>query len=347
MTAQHPDWLTIDLPGFTLGAWQVFGVVRNVLTRGAEWVPAYHSDPGKPPSLTSANWKGFTALYRLTREKRLLLEWFEYDHPDWSPRYVNETLEGSFFLVLVPDFFGVRLYVPFREGVLCEPSEWRYEAKRGEFQAGCYPEFPYFHRSPMPKPARASALDATPEELSALAYYHPDEVQANPALPLLSLEAPALYLKVQQESRLALLERELREGLIGLHDQGRRLFTIDCAERILPEYESYARSDLRPRRALEVARRFAKGEASLEELLEARRTLQKIKEAAEETEEEEDEQAMMAIDAALAAVDLSAYRGAQIVESMRFRGESTEDAIFDYEWQLELLARYLPKERLV
>jgi hypothetical protein len=49
-----------------------------------------------------------------------------------------------------------------------------------------------------------------------------------------------------------------------------RLLACDCAERVLPIYEAAHPGDLRPRLAIEVARRYARGEATAEELEAAR-----------------------------------------------------------------------------
>jgi len=45
-----------------------------------------------------------------------------------------------------------------------------------------------------------------------------------------------------------------------------RLFACDCAEHVLPLYERRHPNDARPRNAIAVARRYATGEASVEEL---------------------------------------------------------------------------------
>jgi hypothetical protein len=44
-----------------------------------------------------------------------------------------------------------------------------------------------------------------------------------------------------------------------------RLFAADCAEMALPIFEKYRPNDDRPRKAIEVARRYANGEATDEE----------------------------------------------------------------------------------
>ena len=51
-----------------------------------------------------------------------------------------------------------------------------------------------------------------------------------------------------------------------LDDRQRRLFACDCAERVLPIWEKKYPGDKRPRQTIEVARRFARGEATNEEL---------------------------------------------------------------------------------
>jgi hypothetical protein len=53
-------------------------------------------------------------------------------------------------------------------------------------------------------------------------------------------------------------------------DEDARLFACDCAERVLPEFESMYPDDKRPRKAIETARLFAEGKASSEDLKIAR-----------------------------------------------------------------------------
>ena len=49
-------------------------------------------------------------------------------------------------------------------------------------------------------------------------------------------------------------------------ERAARLFACDCAERVLPLYETKYPDDTRPRHAIEVARRYAHGNATDEEL---------------------------------------------------------------------------------
>ena len=52
-------------------------------------------------------------------------------------------------------------------------------------------------------------------------------------------------------------------------DKVARLFAADCADRVLPLYEARVPGDPRPRQAVNVARRYALGEATAEELVAA------------------------------------------------------------------------------
>jgi len=53
-------------------------------------------------------------------------------------------------------------------------------------------------------------------------------------------------------------------------DRLARLFACDCAEKVLPIYEKQYPKDIRPRQAIEVARKFANGEATQDALAAAR-----------------------------------------------------------------------------
>ena len=50
------------------------------------------------------------------------------------------------------------------------------------------------------------------------------------------------------------------------HDKEIRLFACDCAESVLHMFEKHYPNDDRPRKAIDVARKYANGEASINEL---------------------------------------------------------------------------------
>ena len=66
------------------------------------------------------------------------------------------------------------------------------------------------------------------------------------------------------------LPPDILESLGSLDETQLRLLACACAEHVLPIFEAQAPDDSRPRRAIETARRFAAGAASLEALHAAR-----------------------------------------------------------------------------
>jgi hypothetical protein len=70
----------------------------------------------------------------------------------------------------------------------------------------------------------------------------------------------------QAETKVVVRRARLIRRLNGWNERTLRLFAVECAERVLPIFERERPSDDRPRRALEVARRYANGEATEEEL---------------------------------------------------------------------------------
>ena len=65
-------------------------------------------------------------------------------------------------------------------------------------------------------------------------------------------------------------EARLVRRIDAWNDQTARLFGADCAERALPAFETCCPGDPRPRRAIEVARAFANGQATEKDLAAAR-----------------------------------------------------------------------------
>jgi hypothetical protein len=115
----------------------------------------------------------------------------------------------------------------------------------------------------------ARSPEATLDELLSLAEKFPEEVLANPALPLLALEAPQKYALLQYVACYELTWQAISRVLERLDNRRRRLFAADCAERVLHLFEARFPGDRRPRRAMEAARQYAAGELSERELYEA------------------------------------------------------------------------------
>src|SRR5690606_8878356 len=65
-------------------------------------------------------------------------------------------------------------------------------------------------------------------------------------------------------------EARLVRRIDAWNDRTARLFAADCAERVLPVFEARCPGDVRPHRAIDVARAFADGPASVKVLAAAR-----------------------------------------------------------------------------
>ena len=72
------------------------------------------------------------------------------------------------------------------------------------------------------------------------------------------------------DNKVGVRRARLTKRVEAWNDRNLRLFAADCAEHVLPLFEQRYPDDKRPREAIEVARRFARGEATREELAAAR-----------------------------------------------------------------------------
>ena len=155
MTAQASESLVCDYPFLDFGEWRLFGVIRGEPSEAnhgwGDRVAVYRAEPGPAETMTTANWKGYTERWQLTRDGHLVLLGFEYDDDEREEqvRDVGEQIEGQFYLVLKSEFEGPRLYVAFRDGVLvADRSAWKHEEYVGnspiatELRSGGHPDFP-------------------------------------------------------------------------------------------------------------------------------------------------------------------------------------------------------------
>ena len=139
-----------------------------------------------------------------------------------------------------------------------------------------------------------------------------------------TVEIPAAAAVIRHENKSVVAEARRGPFLVGWNERTQRLFAADCAERGLPLFEARRPDDARPRRAIEAARAFARGEIGRGEL----------------------RAAAYAAHAAYAAADYAAYAAAYAAAS------AAADAAADYAtaayaraderaWQTERLWEYL------
>jgi len=98
-----------------------------------------------------------------------------------------------------------------------------------------------------------------------LAGKHPFEAMKSSLYPLLTLECPERWATLET-AHLGDWGDWLRKGMSQLSEKDLRLFGIECAERVLPLFEKEHPTDKRPRQAIEVARKFTRGQATQKQL---------------------------------------------------------------------------------
>ena len=97
----------------------------------------------------------------------------------------------------------------------------------------------------------------------ALAKHYPMEARRSPAYDLMTLESPEKWVKLETQQGRLWVAKYLTPSFLSYRDL--RLFACDCAMRALPLYEKIIRNDERPRKAIEVARAYAKAPAEVGE----------------------------------------------------------------------------------
>ena len=75
---------------------------------------------------------------------------------------------------------------------------------------------------------------------------------------------------VHEDNKSVTRTCRLTRECTGWNERTARLFACDCAERVLYLFEARHPDDGRPRKAIEIARRYAEGKAAVEELAAAR-----------------------------------------------------------------------------
>lgn len=117
------------------------------------------------------------------------------------------------------------------------------------------------------QPKKAVAHPNCPEDLWwKLAEDHPIEALSNPAIELFLLATPERWEALERDFMGNWITRSSRQ----LSAQDKRLFAADCAERAIPIYELDKPKDESLQEAIEVARAFATGNATMSRLEEVR-----------------------------------------------------------------------------
>jgi hypothetical protein len=134
----------------------------------------------------------------------------------------------------------------------------------------------------LPAIEQAKHPEAPIERLEQLAFGYPREVANNPLLPLLALEDPKRYLKLQQRIRLAPVYKSFNDMFDHSNRRTELLYVADCTERILWVYERRFPGDLRPHQMVEANKAYVSGRIRQEERLLVRKKARSAEEEAHE-----------------------------------------------------------------
>ena len=142
MTDQVSYGLVVEHPRFSLAGYKLYAVIRGAPVNGtAGWGegPVRLPDPRsrdkkgrwvEPRVCRTNNWEGYTPVFRLRVDGRMLLEEYRYDDDAWPTRRLNHVLDGDFWAVFKRSFDAPRLYVPFRAGCLANDTRgWIVEVR--------------------------------------------------------------------------------------------------------------------------------------------------------------------------------------------------------------------------
>jgi hypothetical protein len=128
MTAQTPDILINELETLNIEELDCYGVIAGNPRENHGWGDKYEfkHKPNPPESMIfSANWKGYTPTYRITKKGSLELISYSYVKNGIEEIDPPEELEGDFWLMFKESFFAPRLYIPFKDGkIILEKNKW-------------------------------------------------------------------------------------------------------------------------------------------------------------------------------------------------------------------------------
>lgn len=121
MTAQQPDILLNDYNAIDFEDLGLFGVLTSHPRQGAVERYRLRTRPLPPGGAitTTALWRGYRTLYRLTDRGRLVHEGYQYETSSgYAVQQAGEDLTGNFWLQMRQRYFGQNIYIPFPNGLL-------------------------------------------------------------------------------------------------------------------------------------------------------------------------------------------------------------------------------------
>lgn len=125
MTAQRSKGFVNECPEFNPVNYKLFHLIGYNLKTEIE---------KSEKTICSALWRGYVATYTLKKNGELFLtklsypELFDRANIQTREKNVLEKIEGNFHLEFRENFFGKRLKIPFKNGlIVLDKSQWLYE----------------------------------------------------------------------------------------------------------------------------------------------------------------------------------------------------------------------------
>lgn len=161
----------------------------------------------------------------------------------------------------------------------------------------------------------------SPDNLLEGAKIYPWYVEKNPVLTMLSLEDPGSYKRIYG----AIIDGWRLSGVDKLSEENKRLLAADCAEHVIHVYERKYYKDKRLQGALDVIRRYAKGKATKQDLIDVNKTVHGMTESAADFQSAR----------AAQSVEFAAYIPTDNVKSVYYVDKALEfavGAVFSINW---------------
>lgn len=129
MTAQIPEKFTNRVPSVDFSGYELFSICVSDPADYKNYKGYPFKQKGDPDKCITCSscWRGYVSVYELTSAGEIVLIKFEYPYgrTPREPDDASEVLKGDFWLQFRTEFFGDKLFVPFKNGMLVtDKNEW-------------------------------------------------------------------------------------------------------------------------------------------------------------------------------------------------------------------------------
>ena len=106
----------------------MYGVIQGDIHSNHGWGDCYQFErqPNPPKEAwCTALWRGFVSNYELRSNGELYLVSYTYPFTKLEDEHFEEQVKGDFWLVMKPDFYSKRVYIPFADSkIVMDEEHW-------------------------------------------------------------------------------------------------------------------------------------------------------------------------------------------------------------------------------